>query len=142
VPLPQDQTSDDDYRHAASTPVAAAALLLGVFASLAAVVFLPGPKVSASDIRVRNATPFELSSVESNGTTYGEISSGGATLYRSMKVAYPHASFKLVAHDEPINMQLEDHAGEAPLGSGRFTYVITSEDSAGAPEFTIHAERE
>jgi hypothetical protein len=59
------------------------------------------------------------------GKSYGDIAPGARTGYQTWAGAYSYSSVSLVADSQERKVQVIDHMGEARLGKGHFTYVLT-----------------
>jgi len=95
--------------------------LIAVFFAVTAVSPAASP---ASQVRIRNNTPYPFHQVAVNGQPYGDIDAGASSAYRTLRVAYRYASVRLVAGTRAMQLVPEDYVGEQPLGQGRFTYVL------------------
>jgi hypothetical protein len=103
--------------------VVAAALLIVIF--VVGLVVVSGMRGPASDIRIRNATGRDLQDVVVGRRQYGKIGRGETSGYQSWGPAYRFARVSVIAEGRPMLLQPEDHFGETPLGSGRFTYILS-----------------
>lgn len=79
-------------------------------------------------IRVVNNSPFAFDEVEVNfssqNESYGSLSVGGATGYRSVRLAYRYAYVRVRSGNKTVVQQPIDYVGETPLAPGRYSYVI------------------
>lgn len=114
-------------------PLGAVMLCLLALAGLIAVYFAAhtvSPAASpASQIRIRNNTPYPFHQVVVNNQPFGDIGAGQSSEYRTLPVAYRYASVQLVMGTHAMQLIPEDYMGERPLGRGRFTYVLSIGDS-------------
>lgn len=114
----------------------ALALLIAVYISSHGVSPAAAP---ASQVRIRNDTPFPFHRVVVNGQPYGAIAAGAASAYRTLPVAYRYASIELVAGTRLMRLIPEDYTGEQPLGRGRFTYALRI---AGSDQIALVLEKD
>jgi len=98
--------------------------LLALVAAFFAVNAVSPAALPASQVRIRNNTPYPFHQVVVNGQPYGDIDAGASSAYRTLRVAYRYASVRLVAGTRAMQLVPEDYVGEQPLGQGRFTYVL------------------
>lgn len=92
-----------------------------------------------SEVRIRNNTKYAFYQVVVNGQLYGNIYSGQCSEYRNLRPAYRYASVTLIAGSHEMHLVPEDYVGEVPLGSGKFTYVLTISDT---DRINLSVERE
>lgn len=85
----------------------------------------PGAAPPGSDVRIYNHSAYPFHQVVVNGISYGNIGAGDFSEYRHLRVAYRYAGVRLVAGTREVQLEPDDYVGEAPLGSGRFTYVLS-----------------
>lgn len=82
----------------------------------------------AVQIRVVNNSPFAFDEVEVNfsaqNESYGSLPVGGATGYRSVRLAYRYAYVRVRSGNKTVVQQPIDYVGETPLTPGRYSYVI------------------
>lgn len=80
---------------------------------------------SPTEIRVRNDSDVDFRNVVVGGKKYGNIKPHATTVYQTWKTAYRYSSVTLIAGSNPMQIQPIDYLGEAKLGAGKFTYVLT-----------------
>jgi len=121
--------------------ILAAALLAAVATALLPALVRP-PAPPLSDIRVRNASSIDFENVVINHSNYGTVKSGETTGYQRWGPAYRYARVELYAAGKKRELQPEDYVGESPLGTGRFTYVLSIPDAKSGYPLEIYAERD
>jgi hypothetical protein len=82
----------------------------------------------ATEIRVRNDSKIDFENVIVGGKNYGDIKRGAVTDYQTWEKAYGYSLVSLLADSKPLKFQPDDYVGEAQLGDGHFTYVLTIQD--------------
>lgn len=89
----------------------------------------PPTSPSETRVRIRNASTTGFDRVvvgfPEQQETYGALSAGSASAYRTVALAYRYAYVKVEANGEERVLQPIDYVGEEPLGAGRFTYVLS-----------------
>ena len=84
-------------------------------------------EVTETQIRIRNDSNVAYENVIVGNKSYGDIAPGAVTDYQNWESAYRYAYVSLTAEGKAMKIQPIDFVGETPLGSGRFTYVVTVE---------------
>ena len=92
-------------------------------------------------IRLRNASPFELTSVTfapgSERVEFARIGPNATTEYRSVEHAYSYGYFNALIDGDRRTIQPIDFVGESYIGEGRFTYVITIDAQTKNPSVQL-----
>jgi hypothetical protein len=119
-------------------------LLLALGGVLLLVFILYGAKPDGviSQVRIRNATGMPIKELEVNGIDYGELPAGGVSRYQDMKSAYTIAKVELVMNRKRIRLVPDDMEGERPLGAGRFTYLLVSQQTGTMHMIEIQAVKD
>jgi hypothetical protein len=80
----------------------------------------------SAEVRVRNDSDTDFTSVVVSEAEYGDIKRGSTTNYQFWPDVYNIERCMLFANAVPMEFQPRDYNGEGPLtGTGRFTYVLT-----------------
>ena len=95
----------------------------------------------ATRIRLRNASTFELTAVTfAPGTSrveFARIGPAEVTPYSDVASAYSYGYLDVRVNGERRQLQPIDYVGESPIGSGRFTYVITVDAATRNPSVQL-----
>ncbi|SHG45105.1 hypothetical protein [Massilia sp. CF038] len=97
----------------------AMAVTVFAFGNFSSLAVLPN-----SEIRILNNTNSALYKIVVNGQAYGDLQPGKASGYHNIQPAYRFANISLIAGARKIQLTPDDYVGEAPLGHGKFSYVI------------------
>src|SRR5690348_8380903 len=82
-------------------------------ALLAVLLIALWPKeIPQSDIRVQNASRFTIQKVVVGQISYGDISPGASTSYKTWGPAYPHPKVEFEANGIRLRQIPDDHFGE------------------------------
>jgi len=84
-------------------------------------------ELAGTQIRIRNASNVAYEDVIVGDKSYGDIAPDAVSDYQNWEQACRYAYVSLTAEGKPMKIQPIDFVGETPLGSGRFTYVLTVE---------------
>jgi hypothetical protein len=82
---------------------------------------------AGTQIRVRNGSAVDFEHVVVGSKQYGDIKAGATTEYQAWESAYGYTSVSLLAGSRSMAIHPIDYVGEAHLGRGHFTYVLTIE---------------
>lgn len=93
---------------------------------------------NAAEVRVRNNSDTDFTSVVVGKIKYGDIKRGATTNYQAWPdEVYSIERCTLFANAVPLKFQPRDYNGEGPLpGAGKITYVLTIVNG----QISIHAE--
>jgi hypothetical protein len=119
---------------------AVVSIVMALFAVL--LIALWPKEIPQSDIRVQNASRFTLQKVIVGRISYGDISPGASTSYKTWGPAYPHPRVEFEAKGIRLRQIPEDHFGENILGPGAFTYVITVAEPRAEADFIVKAVKD
>ena len=112
-----------------------------VFAVASAACNNPFSSDDATRIRLRNASTFELTAVTfAPGTSrveFARIGPAEVTPYSDVASAYSYGYLDVRVNGERRQLQPIDYVGESPIGSGRFTYVITIDAATLNPSMRL-----
>jgi len=92
---------------------------------------------SGTEIRVRNASKVDLTSVVIDGKKFGDIKHETTTEYRKSESAHRYPSASLSANSKPLETP-PMYGVDTELGAGRFTYVLTVQYG----RLSVHTERD
>ena len=83
---------------------------------------------SETRVRVKNDSGYDFQNVRVNFKgqveNYGPLSSGKASDYRRISLAYRYAYIEVVVAGGQYKLQPKDYVGETPLEAGWFTYKL------------------
>ncbi len=96
---------------------------------------------SGTEIRLRNASTFELTDVTfapgSPRLEFARIAPGATTEYRTVDGAYRYGYLDVLVDGTRRVLQPIDYVGESVIGEGRFTYVITIDGATRNPSVEL-----
>ncbi len=81
-------------------------------------------QAEATEIRIKNASPYDFEDLLVAGQFCGQLRSGQMTDYKTFPVAYRTNFVRLKIRGSEYIFQPMDYPGEKPLGPERFIYVI------------------
>ncbi|NVO85336.1 hypothetical protein [Hymenobacter terrestris] len=103
-------------------------LLLGL-GSLLHISCKKEPAAGEVLIRVKNASSYQFQSVQviapGGENSYGALGTGEETAYAAYPTAYKYAYVKVLIDGQEFVFQPIDYVGEAPLGPGKYAYVLS-----------------
>lgn len=122
---------------------AAALLKTLTLVAIAAAAACSNPLSSAdgTQIRLRNASTFELTAVTfasgASEVKFARLGPSEVTAYAEVASAYRYGYLDVRVNGERRQLQPIDYVGENVIGSGRFTYVITIDAATRNPSVAL-----